>query len=244
MAIPGGSTFTERILEIYDRSAPHQIHPFIGDAFLAPDDTRLRVMVVGINAYVSERDRAAQSPAWFPAWFREQRDRFHKGVWRDVGELSRALVAPPCLFEGKTLDGRASLYVTNAVKEYVPEAQGKRADQIPPEHFTNFLPAWYAELEVMADSGAFPHVIAIVGAPFWGHACRTFQPSTAPPGLGVQAYRMVAGPCLHFVNRITRLRDGTLNDTLLVRLRHPAARTRAGSPAWLLDDERFQAVSR
>ncbi len=78
-------TFSDQFKErIYDRFAPDQIHPFVGGASRGGSADVLRVMGVGINAYVSAKDWPRRSPGWFASWFAPPRDRYQRGLWRDL----------------------------------------------------------------------------------------------------------------------------------------------------------------
>lgn len=235
-------TFVESIRTIYDRFAPDQIHPLVGAAFQRASDDTLRIMGIGINAYVSTKDWPNRAPGWFASWFTPPRDRYQRGACRDLKDLAAAVTAPGALFFAKAFGATDSLYVTNAVKVYVPEATGKRADQLSDADFDRHMAQWHDELDAMAEHGVLPHVIAIIGDPFWSRACDSFRNSTFSR-MKTKQYQWCKGPCLHYVNRITLDAGGGEHDLLLVRLRHPASRRATGSPKWLSQQVEFSALT-
>lgn len=236
--------FAERIHAIYDRHAPRQIHPFIGATFRSPQDVDLRIVAVGINAYVAPRDEPRLSPSWFAGWFRNQSHRYQRAVWRDLEVLGRALTAKPFRLATQRFAGMASIYLTNAVKVYLPEAEGKRAYQLAPEHFERHLDQWRDELDAMAELDVLPHVIVIIGEPFWPFACDAFRVGAAFERFDVVRYEHGKGSCLHYSNRVVLRSSKGEHELLLLRLRHPAARSSTmGSPQWLLAQPEMRALA-
>ena len=198
-------------------------------------------MGVGINAYVSERDWPKRSPGWFPAWFKEQRDRFHKGVYRDLKALASAVTSPSARWSGKRFEGLDSVYLTDAVKVYVPEATGKRAKQLTDADYDRHLGQWRDEIDAMAEHRVLPHVIAIIGDPFWSRACDSFRNGNFTR-VKTKKYEWCKGACLHYVNRITLDVGAAEHVLLLLRLRHPASRRPTGSPKWLSQQPEFSEM--
>ena len=235
------SPLVDSIRGIYDRFAPDQIHPYVGASFGRADDGVLRVMGVGINAYVSERDWPKRSPGWFASWFTPPRDRYQRGAIRDLTKLAAAVTTSTSLFSAKRFAKPDSLYVTNAVKVYVPEATGKRAAQLTDADFDRHTAQWHDELDAMAEHGVLPHVIAIIGDPFWGRACDSFRTSSFAR-MKTKHYEWCKGSCLHYANRITLDAGGIEHTLLLVRLRHPASRRATGSPKWLSQQAEFAGL--
>jgi hypothetical protein len=230
-----------RIHAIYDRLTP-AIHPYIGAAFREPNDGQLRIMAVGINAYSGVNTQGKESPGWFAGWFTSQKYRFYKGVWRDLQGFAKVITRPPFLFAGREFAGMESVYLTNAVKVYVKESEGKRADQLTPDHFAAHLGQWRDELDALAESDAHPHVVAIIGDPFWSYACDSFR-RPAFKSLQVTKQRWCDGKSLHFANRYVVAGPHGERELLLVRLRHPAGRSRTGSPRWLFEQPDFREVA-
>lgn len=234
-------TFAEQIHSIYDRHGPTQIHPLIGDAFTTPQPNDLRVMAVGINSYVSADGQGKESPSWFAGWFRNQSFRYQRGAWRDLQGLAAGLTSPSSRLASKVFRGMDGLYLTNAVKVYVPEETGKRADQLSSEDFERHLAQWHDELDVMSEHEVLPHVIAIIGAPFWAYACESFR-GDAFKMMKVKSYEAARRACSHFASRIMLEVSRGEHEVLLVRLRHPAARSAKGSPKWLYEQEEFSRL--
>ncbi|HZU84428.1 MAG TPA: hypothetical protein VE987_15970 [Polyangiaceae bacterium] len=141
-------SLVESIHAVYDRCSPC-IHPFIGAAFRNPNANDVRVMAVGINAYSEEQHWGKQGPTLFAEWFAQQRYRFQRGVLRDVGALVAPLRERPYMLQGRSFAGKDSIYLTNAVKVYVREAEGKRADQLSESNFTAHIEQWRDELDAM-----------------------------------------------------------------------------------------------
>lgn len=233
------------ISAIYSKRDNH-ILPFVGAAFERPTPDQARVVVVGINSYVSPKDWDKINPNWFAGWFEQSSHRFYKSVKKQAVNLAAALVERSESLRGKKLVWPGSFYATNAIKTYLPEAEGKRADQVQPEMFTEHATTWRGELDLMAQHEALPHLIVLFGEPFWKHAWSAFRPPHADnyKHLRVLEYRHTDGPSLHHVNR---LRLGGANGeqtTLLVRLRHPSSRTKRGSVSWLLGQDDFWALAK
>lgn len=242
-AATGNAGLATAITEIYSKRDDH-ILPFVGSAFERPTAEQLRVVVVGINSYVSEKDWHKINPAWFAGWFEHSSHRFYKSAKEQATSLAAALAERAEWPRGQKIVWPDSFYATNAIKTYLPEADGKRADQVSPELFEQHAATWRDELDAMAEHGALPHLIVIFGEPFWRHAWSAFKPPhvDAYNQLRVLDYRHTEGPSLHFVNRL-RLGDASGEQTtLLVRLRHPSSRTRKGSVSWLLAQEDFWSL--
>lgn len=227
---------------LYSRR-PNHILPFVGEAFERPTKDLLRVVVVGINSYVSPQHWPVAPGGGFPEWFLHTKYRFFGSVKRNTTRLVSGLVDNG-LFEGLRFDWPASFYGTNAIKAYLPEAEGKRADQVASQLFAEHASTWRDELDLMAEHGALPQLIVIFGEPFWAHACSSFRAphAKAYQHLRVLDYEHAPGPSLHFANR---LRLGGANGeqtTFLVRLRHPSSRTKKGSVKWLLGQDDFRRL--
>ena len=136
--------FSATIRSIYERAHPH-ILPFIGRAFASPKPGDFRAMAVGINAYSCGDDWGRQPPELYAQWFEKQAHRFQRGVHRDLTALSTALAAEPFLFSDRGFAGMDSFFVTNAIKVYMREADGKTADQLSDAHFEAHLGQWHDE---------------------------------------------------------------------------------------------------
>lgn len=229
---------------IYSRRDNH-ILPFVGAAFERPSPDQLRVAVVGINSYVSAQHWPLAPGGGFPDWFAHTKYRFFRSVKRNATRLVSGLVDNG-IFDGLRFEWPDSFYATNAIKTYLPECQGKRADQVSPELFAQHAATWREELDAMAEHGALPHLVVIFGEPFWRNAWSAFRlPHVdAYQHLRVLDYRHADGPSLHFVNRLGLGGVSGEQTTLLVRLRHPSSRTLKGSLSWLLGQEDFWSLAK
>jgi len=229
-------SFLNQVSSLYSRE-PHHILPFVGSAFKDAQSGLLRVVVVGINTYVSSKDwEAAGRPTgatWFSGWFANGEHRFYPRVKREAHELTSGLTERQ-MFGGRVVDPLESYYATNAIKVHVQEARGKQAHQITNEMFNQHTATWRQELDLMAEHGVLPHVIAIVGKPFWGRANESLTSTQSYQHLRVMSSDTSPGPCLHYVRRLRLAGSAGEQDALLVRIRHPSARTKKGSARWLL----------
>lgn len=229
------TTFRTEIRRAYERE--NCLQPFIGEAFESADAGALRLMTIGINAYLSEDDWPRQSPEWFAGWFNEGRHKFDRTVAKDAGAIASALAGGASRFAGLTYRGKENVFHTNAVKDYLPESKGKRSDQVAREDFERHVPTWHAELEIMAKYGVLPHVIIVFGRPFWEWAWKAFHPTSRPSftHLKVHGFANAPGEGHHFANLIDLEGAGGRHHLALLALRHPAARaTSTATPEWLL----------
>jgi hypothetical protein len=71
----------------------------------------------------------------------------------------------------------------------------------------------------------------------------SFRTSPCFKRFTVKEYRYCSGSSLHFANRIGVGEPGGDHDMLLVRLRHPAGRTRKGAPKWLFDQADLKEIA-
>lgn len=226
------------------RRFEHGLVPYIGAAYVSPQPEDLRVMAIGINSYASEKDWPPH-PGWLRGWYAERTHRFHKSVWRSAATLGAALTAPGMLFAGRKYDASRSLYATNGVKECMREAEGKRVDQLPPDVFAKYDEAWREELRLLAEGGVMPHVMIVLGAPFWERAWRALHPGSATlwPSVKVTRYEAAEGDDRHRANRIRLETPAGEHEVLLLKLRHPAARVREGSAKWVMEREAVRRLA-
>src|SRR5580692_6174392 len=120
------SDFVEQVHRIYDRNSPC-IYPYIGSTFQEPHDGDLRIMAVGINARSEDKHWGTQAPGLYAEWFEKQSWRFQRGVWRDLKEVGERITQAPFLFGGRRFAGMGSIFLTNAVKVYVKDSEGRHA---------------------------------------------------------------------------------------------------------------------
>lgn len=218
------------------------IEPYIGEAYVAPAPDDLRVMTVGINAYVSERHWPVQASA-FREWFEQARHRFDRGVFNEASELAAALTTAPLVHGSRRFRGRPSFFHTNAIKVYLKEREGKRARQVGSELLADHAQQFRSELLILAKHGVLPHLLVVFGRPFWSQAWRSFQPGTPQSaGLNVVRYLPAEGAARHFANRVEIATDLGTHVLFLTRLRHPAGRSKIGNARWLLAQPGFQSL--
>ena len=237
-------TFVDEACELY-RARPHHILPYVGAAFRGAAPELLRILLVGINSHISAKDwDPAQNfprPEWFTVWFENSSYRHNKRIHAEATELLVGMTQDRGPFAGRSFSWPESCYSTNAIKVHLPDDAGKRADQVGRSVFDEHVKTWHAELDLMAKHGVLPHVIAIFGRPFWSRACDSLRPQSAAlyQHLQVTKYQPSAGTALHFVNRVELADGNEPHEMLLVRLRHPCARTQVGSARWLLAQPEF-----
>lgn len=237
--------FEQAVQAIY-QVHPHHFFPYVGARYLDPDPSALRVMALGINAYVGDAEWAhyGTDPTRFASWFVNARYRYQRRVLKDLEVLAPALLSGG-MFAGRQFHGRASVYATNAIKTYLLMSKGKHASQLDPGVFEQHHDQWHQELQVLAQHGVLPHLLVVFGLPSWPTAWQAFCPSPAGTrsGLAVRNYQTTRGPSQHRANRISiELGDDQEHELLLVRLRHPSGRTPIGSPSWLLRQPDFRAL--
>jgi len=241
------ATFEQAVRDIY-AVHPNHIFPYVGARYLDPDPAALRVLALGINAYVSAAHWPADgpSPTWFGSWFEKAKYRYQRRVLKDVAALAGALTTDGAIFHGRRFHGPGSVYATNAVKVYLPESTGKKAAQVGPEHFERHREQWHRELQTMAQHGVLPHLLVVFGELPWPTAWQAFSPSPTETksGLVVRSFHNAKGPSQHHANLIgVELEGGRQHELVLVRLRHPSGRTPKGSPSWLLKQPDFKGLA-
>ena len=232
-----------RVADIYERH-PHQHHilPYIGDALVTPTDDDLRVLTVGINSCVSEKDWPPK-PEWHRDWIEDRTYPFQRGVLDEAAVLAQAVVQAPS-FRGKRYEEPRCIYATNAVKIYVPETRGKRAANLNDRDLAAHEKQWRDELALLAEVGAMPHVVIVFSRVHWPYAWQAFHPKHGGPALAVTRFVPVTGDAPHRMNRITLKHEGREHALLLVRLRHPAGRGKVGTANWLCERAAFRQALR
>jgi hypothetical protein len=183
-------------------------------------------MALGINSYVKPHQET--HPGWFATWFQKQEHRFFPAVGRELRVLSSALGALGA-FPGLTFDGEApsfqSVYLANAVRRYLPEDIGAKAHTVPSAFFDEGAGLLAAELNLLDEHGALPHIVVVFGAPFWSMAWRVFGKQPRPAWVSDYRPRPRASDLFHRLNVVEVYESGEPRPLLLVRLTHPAAPT-------------------
>lgn len=226
----------ERIHAIY-REHPHHIVPYIGAAYSEPRADDLRVLALGINAYVSAKDWPP-APEWFSGWIESRRDRYQKRLASEVQDLADALRAS-AMFGARTYDASRCLYATNTIKVYLPEAGGKHASELTEADFAPHVPQWHEELRALGGAGVMPHVIVVFGRVCWPLAWQAFHPQHHGDHQGVVEFESVWRDAPHRVNRVVIDRGGR-HELLLLGLRHPSRGARTGTAKWLARTQAFR----
>jgi hypothetical protein len=233
----------ESLLDLYENaSSQTHIRPFVGEAFLSPTSQYLRVMAIGINAYVSPEDWDSIDPNWFYNWAKDGDDGFYEQVHHDAGTLANALCEKSEHYRKYAYIAPDSLYVTNAVKEYLPEESGKSSDDVSQSHFEKGAEVWERELDILADHNTLPHLVIVFGSQVWPHACdslRVEEGKIEYQNFSIEEYNHTSGPCLHYANRIEASVGEGSQTILLTRCHHPSAYKRKVTPGWLLDQSDF-----
>lgn len=246
-------TFEERILALYLQHGPMHLVPFIGDAYLHPKPGDFRVVVIGINAYLSDKDIPAvqkNGGTWFRDWWKEGSFKFYTTAYRESDWVARGLQTSP-YFRGLhyVTDPavKPCLYATNAIKSFLPERH-KDAATITQELLQPSTQTWQAELDVMAEHGVFPHLIVVFGEVIWESIWKSFALEYAPD---YQLFQILEycpcanekSPVFHRANRIRIALPKSEQTVLLVRLDHPATkRAQRKDAQWLLTHYDFKML--
>lgn len=192
------------------------IHPFIGSAFSATGPDALRVMAIGVNTYCDPGSKPA--PRCYAEDFRHQRYLFQQRVLRDAETIATAL-AGGAEWSWPFM-GIDSVYLTNAVKRWLPKSEGLRAHKAEERWFQEGEPIFARELDLLAERGRLPHLIIVFGGRPWRHVWPAF--GRGSPSF-VRAYHPQPGPLYHHLNVIDLDELGACRRALLIRLRHPSA---------------------
>ncbi len=227
---------------------PHLL-PFVGDAFAEPADGVLRVVAVGLNSYIGENDAPPEAlpamPGWFRGWVVEGKLPFFRGVRRECAALAGGCTAAPgSRFARCEYRDPQSLYVTNAVKRYLPWKSGRYAAALEQTSFDEGGPIWRDELRTMAAHGALPHLVVVFGARAWWPTCSVLLElceDPREPAFVRYEPRETTSPLFHRLNVITVAAGATHRPCVVVRLDHPASRPR-WTAARMLADAEFRAV--
>lgn len=218
--------------------AHRPIRPFIGSAFSDGDGDALRVMAVGVNAYGAAHH--VHEPGRWALGFRRQEWVYQRRVLADVGALVRGL-AGSAVTEERPFLGIESVYLTNAVKRWLPNA--KQAHTVAERWFPEGAPVFDAELAALADAGRLPHVV-VVGQRPWGYVCPAFKPARASWS-ATYTHMGATNRLFHYLNLIEVKEGGRTRPLLLTRIRHSSAShwKQGWTPARLLAEPTFRRVA-
>lgn len=111
---------------------------------------------------------------------------------------------------------------------------GKHAHQVAEPQYDAHLPTFRDELRILAEHGAFPHAIVVIGAPFWSRSCNTLALGATFGPARIVSRTHFPGRLVHHANRL-EVQSGERTSTVWhLRVKHPAGRSKKGSAAWLL----------
>jgi hypothetical protein len=218
--------------------AHRPIRPFIGRAFTNGDGDALRVMAIGVNAYGAAHH--VHDPDRWAVGFRRQEWVYQRRVLADLGALATGL-AGSAVTGVRTFLGIESVYLTNAVKRWLPNA--KLAHTVAETWFAEGAPVFDVELAALADAGRLPHVVVVVGQRPWGYVCPAFEPARASWS-ATYTHMGATNPLFHYLNLIEVKEDGRNRPLLLTRIRHSSAShwKQGWTPARLLAEPTFRRV--
>ena len=234
--------------KLYDHLGSHPVHghlgplhPFVGAAYQEPVPDALRVLAIGINSYVGPDHPVSRPtcPNWFRGWMADGAHRFYRGVASECGVIAEALTDSPD-FAGLRYRGLGSIYLTNAVKRFLPAAQGAKAADVDPRFHREGARVWRQELELLAEYGVLPHVIVVLGEAGWKASWSAL--GREPRAAWVEDYVPCSpsSPMRHRLNRVVVQEDGKTRLMLLVRVAHPASANKTWSAARLVAHPEFQ----
>jgi hypothetical protein len=246
--------FESDIATLYEKCGSKHILPFVGGAYSQPDPDHFRLVVVGINSYISPPDwpkNDQELQGWFRRWWqqaghgrtsgtRPDTYLYYVRAFKEADMLARALCTTSnCV--GLQYDGapetKRGFYATNAIKVYTGE-EHKRSNLIPGSYIESFAPTWRSELDLMAQYACLPHLIIVFAkGNIWDLHVRSLSPVANSGAFTVTKCESARG---HDASRIWLDSGHTL---LLVRLAHPRPRFPRPQPrnaAWLLADAEFR----
>lgn len=214
------------------------LYPFVGTAYTDASGDSLRVMAIGVNAYGEAHH--VHDPACWASGFRHQHWPYQRRVLADLTALAEGL-AGATRVGGRPFLGMESVYLTNAVKRWLPNA--KKAHTVAESWFEEGAPVFDAELAALAEAGRLPHVVVVVGQRPWRSVCDALRPERAAWS---SSYTPMdpANPLFHYLNLVQVCEDGARRPLLLMRIRHSAAShwKKGWAPADLLGEPTFRQV--
>jgi hypothetical protein len=231
--------------------------PFVGDAYQHATAGVLRVLVVGINAYLSDghEKEPREMRGWWPAFWAEaghaSSSRFFTRAFEEADLFARRVTAESELFEGLGYSGdpktKVEFYATNAVKVWLGEAF-KTSDAVTPELAEKYRDLWHSELDLLARHDVLPHLIVGLGDQVWPHLWEAFYGKRfTPKEFKVTEYTGCVddAPAHHYALRTGAERNGKTQPILVVRFHHPSAFPKEPKRAeWLLARPEFRELAR
>ena len=220
------------------------LQPFVGSDFLTPSRARLRVLAIGLNSYIGERDIPDCVPEWFPGLVQHGNQQFFRTLRSECENLGTgAIELPGSRWSSRTFESPDGLYGTNAVKRFLPFKTGRWASQVDAKWFAEGSEIWREELRLLADHGALPHVIVVFGARAWWPTCSVLLDlctDAAEEGHFVLYKAMPeTSEVFHRLSVIHVREGGKVRPCVVVRLDHPAAHRRRWNAARMLEQPEF-----
>ena len=196
-------------------------------------------MAIGVNAYGEAHH--VHDPGRWALGFRRQEWVYQRRVLADLNALAAGL-AGSLVAGGRPFLGMESVYLTNAVKRWLPGA--KQAHTVAKCWFDEGAPVLDRELAVLAEAERLPHVVLVVGARQWGYVHPSFRPAKAR-WAATYAHMGPENHLLHYLNLVQVYEAGTTRPLLLARIRHSSAShwKRGWTPARLLAETTFRRVA-
>ena len=228
---------------------PH-IEPYIGVDFATPSPTRLRVLGVGINSYVSDDDVPGADPGWFRGWVEHGRQPFFQTLRRECETLARGVLELGAEVEpwsSMSFESPAGLYGTNAVKRLLPSSVGRHAAEVESKWFDEGSDVWRRELGLLAQHGALPHLIVVFGERAWWPTCSVMLSlcdHAAEPAFVRYEAMSDTSEVFHRLNVVHVMDRGQVRPCMVARLNHSAAFGSDWNAAETLSVDEFrQAIS-
>lgn len=254
-------TLAQAMTALYDQHGPANLLPFIGAAYEQASQTAFRMMVIGINSYISEQDwpeDPASMRGWYGDWWAKAAcneggtHAFYTKAFKETSRLAEALAASSSLFPGLAFDAdsstKAGLYATNVVKEYMRGDEFKDSKSITPEILAKYTETWHAELDALANHGVLPHLIVVLGEQVWDLAWQAFHVehhrSSAFEVVEYDTPGAFEDPIHHHANRLLFKVGDVPQQTLLVRFHHPSKWGPDQKRAeWILAEPKFRTLA-
>ena len=135
----------------YELDIPEKISllPFIEDKYI--NSTAVRIMHVGVNAYIGESDWGNTKEERWRDWARNDEHRFHKWMTQNSSAFN---------FE-------TCSYKTNLIKIYLSSKLGKTVKDIPEDVFKLSENLFREEIKLLNDLKLLPHIILCYGLAAW-----------------------------------------------------------------------------
>ncbi len=249
----------QEVAALYETAGDDHFMPFVGDAYEHATPGVLRVLVVGINAYLSDgdwKDRDEMRHWWRGFWAEAGHNpngthKFFTKAFAEVDLLARSLGSESSLFQGLRYAGdpktKVEFYATNMIKVWLGEGY-TRSDAVSADLAEKYRSIWHEELSLLARHDVLPHIIVGLGDQVWPHLWQAFYGERfVPTDFDITDYKSCAddAPAHHHVVRTGAGRNGKSQPVLLVKFHHPSAYPKEPKRAeWLLARPEFRELAR